>query len=166
MCRREEFKRDCWIVAELLTSLLLREPPMCISLHASLQKRRKFQKFHQLHLKYNHKYHHCHKYPKPSAKKKELRKFYKSSRREIDVCSDNLICERDHGDMRNLQDFGFVREMVIDLKKKFLICEREREMVIFFVWTMILKRRRSLEKIQQLTSDLLLATLGFMTEWR
>jgi hypothetical protein len=68
--------------------------------------------------------------------------------------------------MRNLQDFGFVREMVIDLKKKFLICEREREMVIFFVWTMILKRRRSLEKIQQLTSDLLLATLGFMTEWR
>jgi hypothetical protein len=39
-------------------------------------------------------------------------------------------------------------------------------MVIFFVWTMILKRRRSLEKIQQLTSDLLLATLGFMTEWR
>jgi hypothetical protein len=51
--------------------------------------------------------------------------------------------------------------MVIDLKKKFLICERKREMVIFFVWTMILKRR-SLDKIQQLTSDLPLATLGFM----
>lgn len=37
-------------------------------------------------------------------------------------------------------------------------------MVIFFVSTMILKRRRRLEKIQQLTSDLLLATLDFMIE--
>jgi hypothetical protein len=61
-------------------------------------KEKKFQNFHQLHLKYNHKYHHCHKYRQPTAKKKRAQEIYKSSR-EIDVCSENLICERDHGDL-------------------------------------------------------------------